>query len=110
MIMKAKHITMMKLAISTAEKKEYDSALNALAHSLKVSRSLRLKINDLIPETLIKTAKTYLDKKDNGHALAYYDTAQNILPKNDNEFGLAEVDLGRAIVYMSEKNLSRLGF
>ncbi|HEV8512293.1 MAG TPA: tetratricopeptide repeat protein, partial [Cyclobacteriaceae bacterium] len=88
-------------------KKEYDSALNALAHSLKVSRSLRLRINDLIPETLIKTAKTYLDKKDNAHALAYYDTAQIFYQKTDNEFGLAEVDLGRAIVYMSEKKFEQ---
>ncbi len=88
-------------------KKEYDSALNALAHSLKVSRSLRLKINDLIPETLIKIAKTYLDKKDNAHALAYYDTAQIFYLKTDNEFGLAEVDLGRAIVYMSEKKFEQ---
>jgi signal transduction histidine kinase len=84
-------------------KKEYDSALSALAHSLKISRSLRLKIYDLIPGTLIKTAKTYLDKKDYAHALAYYDTAQIFYRKTDNEFGLAEVDLGRAIVYMSEK-------
>jgi tetratricopeptide (TPR) repeat protein len=44
-------------------KKEYDSALNALAHSLKVSRSLRLRINDLIPETLIKTARLIWTKR-----------------------------------------------
>ena len=88
-------------------KKEYDSALNALAHSLKVSRSLRLRINDLIPETLIKIAKTYLDKEDNAHALAYYDTAQIFYQKTDNEFGLAEVDLGRAIVYMSGKKFEQ---
>ena len=88
-------------------KKEYDSALNALTHSLKVSRSLRLKINDLIPETIIKIAKTYLDKKDNSHALAYYDTAKIFFQKTDNEFGLAEVDLGRAIVYLSEKKFEQ---
>jgi signal transduction histidine kinase len=88
-------------------KKEYDSALNALTRSLKVSRSLRLKINDLIPETLIKLAKTYLDMKDNAHALAYYDTAQIFYQKTDNEFGLAEVNLGRAIVYMSEKKFDQ---
>jgi len=87
--------------------KEYDSALNALAHSLRVSRSFRLKLNDLIPETLIKTAKIYLDKKDNVHALAYYDTAQIFYQKTDNKFGLAEVDLGRAIVYMSEKKFEQ---
>jgi len=88
-------------------KKEYDSALNALSHSLKISRSLRLKINDLVPETIIKIAKTYLDKKDNVHALAYYDTAQIFYEKTDNEFGLADVDLGRAIVYMSEKKFDQ---
>jgi signal transduction histidine kinase len=88
-------------------KKEYDSALNALTHSLKVSRSLRLKINDLIPVTLIKIAKTYLDKKDNANALAYYDTAKIFFQKTDNEFGLAEVDLGRAIVYLSEKKFEQ---
>jgi len=88
-------------------KKEYDSALNALTRSLKVSRSLRLKINDLIPVTLIKIANTYLDKRDNAHALAYYDTAKIFFQKTDNEYGLAEVDLGRAIVYLSEKKFEQ---
>ena len=88
-------------------KKEYDSALSALTRSLKVSRSLRMKINDLLPETLIKIAKTYLAKKDNAHALAYYDTAQIFYQKTDNEFGLAEVNLGRAIVYLSEKKFEQ---
>ncbi len=84
-------------------KGEYDSALNALAHSLKVSRSVRLKINDLTPEINIKIAKTYLAKRDNKNALAYYDTAQLFYQKTDNEFGLAQVDLGRGTVYMTEK-------
>src|SRR5260221_4547383 len=84
-------------------KGEYDSAIRALTHSLKASRSLRLKINDLEPATIIKIAKTYFAKKDNAHALAYYDTALFFFKKTDNEFGLAEVDLGRGIVYMKEK-------
>jgi signal transduction histidine kinase len=88
-------------------KGEYDSALTALARSLKVSRSLKLRINDLIPVTIIKIAKTYLDKKDNAHALAYYDTAQVFFQKTDNEFGLAEVNLGRGIVYLSEKKFDQ---
>ena len=88
-------------------KGEYDSALSALTRSLRVSRSLSLRINELLPETLIKIAKTYLEKKDNVHALAYYDTAQVFFEKTANEFGLAEVDLGRGIVYLSEKKFEQ---
>lgn len=84
-------------------KGEYDSALSALSHSLKISRSLKLKINELVPETIIKIAKTYFAKQNNARSLAYYDTARMFYQKTDNEFGLAEVDLGIGIVYMKEK-------
>ncbi len=46
-----------------SRKGEYDSALSALKHSLKKSRSIRMKINELFPETLLKIAKTYQSKK-----------------------------------------------
>lgn len=88
-------------------KEVYDSALNALHYSLKTSRSLKMKFNDLLPATMIKIAKTYLALKDNPHALAYYDTAYSLYQKIDNEFGQAQVELGRGIVYMKEKKFDQ---
>jgi signal transduction histidine kinase len=88
-------------------KEVYDSALTALQYSLKTSRSLKLRFNDLVPATIIKIAKTYLAKKDNANALAYYDTAYSLYQKIDNEFGQAEVELGRGIVYMKEKKFDQ---
>ncbi len=84
-------------------KKSYDSALHALIYSLKVSRSLKMKINELVPETIIKIAKTYLSKNDKARALLYYDTAYALYQKSSNEFGLAQVELGRGKVYLAEK-------
>ncbi|MBS1505743.1 MAG: tetratricopeptide repeat-containing sensor histidine kinase [Bacteroidetes bacterium] len=88
-------------------KEVYDSALNALHYSLKTSRSLKMKFNDLLPATMIKIAKTYLALKDNPHALAYYDTAYSLYQKIDNEFGQAQVELGRGIVYLKEKKFDQ---
>jgi signal transduction histidine kinase len=88
-------------------KEVYDSALNALHYSLKTSRSLKLKFNDLLPATMIKIAKTYLALKDNTHALAYYDTAYSLYQKIENEFGQAQVELGRGIVYLKEKKFDQ---
>jgi len=85
----------------------YDSAINALSYSLKISRSLKMKVNELVPETIIKIAKTYLDKKDNPNALAYYDTAYSLYQKTSNEFGQAQVELGRGIVYLKEKKFDQ---
>lgn len=88
-------------------KEVYDSALHALFFSLKTSRSLKLKFNDLLPATMIKIAKAYLAQKDHLHALAYYDTAYALYQKIDNEFGQAQVELGRGIVYMKEKKFDQ---
>lgn len=81
----------------------YDSAYKALRHSLNVSRSLKLSINDLIPNTLIKIAKTFSEQKDNVHAFAYYDSAFALYTQAENEFGQASVELGRGIIFMGEK-------
>jgi len=80
----------------------YDSALHALKYSLGVTRKLKLKINDLEPEILINIAKTYSDKKDNAHALAYYDSTYQLFKKTENEYGLAQVNLGRGKVLILE--------
>lgn len=85
----------------------YDSALRALRLSIKVARQLKLDPNDLETETLCKVAKTFLSKKDNTQALAYYDTAYALYKKADNEYGLAQVDLGRAKVYLVEKKYTQ---
>ena len=85
----------------------YDSALKALRTSLKVARELKLNANDLETETLIKVAKTFLDKNENTNALAYYDTAYALYKKADNNYGLAQVDLGRAKTYLKEKKFSQ---
>jgi signal transduction histidine kinase len=84
-------------------KGELDSALHALFYSLKVSRSHKMKINELLPTTIIKIARTYLANKDKENAMAYYDTAYLLYKKVDNEFGEAQVELGRGMVYMKEK-------
>jgi signal transduction histidine kinase len=84
----------------------YDSALQALQYSLSISRNLKLSINDLLSETIIKIAKTYLAKGEKEKALAYYDSAYSLYKKTDNEFGIAEVNLGRGNVYINEKKYS----
>jgi len=81
----------------------YDSALRALKYSLSVSRSLKMSVNELVPATVIKIAKTYLAQKDIAMALAYYDSAFALYGKMDNEFGRAQVELGRGMVFMKEK-------
>jgi signal transduction histidine kinase len=85
----------------------YDSAVSALKLSLKVARQLKLNPSDLETETLIKVAKTYLEKNDNAKALAYYDTAFALYKKTENEFGLAQVDLGRAIVFLKQNQFTQ---
>ncbi len=81
----------------------YDSALKALNYSLSISRNLKLSINDLLSETIIKIAKTYLAKGENQKALAYYDSAYAVYKRTENEFGIAEVNLGRGNVFIKEK-------
>jgi signal transduction histidine kinase len=81
----------------------YDSALSVLNASLIVSKSLKLKFNDLLPATFIKIAKTYLATGAYAKALSYYDSAKVLFQKSDNEFGIAEVNLGRATVLIKEK-------
>jgi signal transduction histidine kinase len=81
----------------------YDSALKALNVSLVTARKLKLSFNDLEPQILINIAQTYLSKKDNAKALAYYDSTYLQYQKTDNEYGYGHVNLGKAKVLMAEK-------
>lgn len=81
----------------------YDSAIKTLKNSVRISRSLRLSINELLPATMIKIAKTYSDQKENTLAQAYYDTAYALFSKTENEYGQAQVDLGRGVILMKDR-------
>ncbi|MBS1487173.1 MAG: tetratricopeptide repeat-containing sensor histidine kinase [Bacteroidetes bacterium] len=85
----------------------YDSAHRALSKALKVARSLRLNINDLVPDILIKIAKTYSTQNDHVRALAYYDSAYDLYIKTENEFGAASVELGRGIIFMNTRKFDQ---
>lgn len=80
----------------------YDSALQTLMTALALSR--KGQVNELLPKILTKIANTYLHKKDYQTALAYYDTTYVLHEKTNNRFGIAEVELGRGLVFMDQKN------
>jgi tetratricopeptide (TPR) repeat protein len=79
----------------------YDSALTTLFASLKESRQQQLI--GLLPNTLSRIAKTYIQKGDFETSLKYYDTTYTLYSKNKDNFGIAEVELGRGGVYEKQK-------
>ncbi|MBS1558224.1 MAG: tetratricopeptide repeat-containing sensor histidine kinase [Bacteroidetes bacterium] len=85
----------------------YDSAYKALRRSLKVARSLKLSVNDLMPITLTRLAKTFSEQKNNAVALAYYDSANFLYTQAENEFGQATVELGRGVIFMNERKFDQ---
>lgn len=87
-------------------KKMYDSALIALQISLQFTRERKLRINELEPNIVLNIAKTYRLLNNNNLARTYYDSAFVTFRKNDNQYGLAQIDLGRGLVWMSEKRFS----
>jgi signal transduction histidine kinase len=80
---------------------KYDSALQSLTYSLKLTREQNLNV--LEPKTLAKLATVYLHNKDHTTALAYYDTTYQLHAKTNNRFGIAEVNLGRGVVLLDQR-------
>lgn len=83
--------------------KKYDSAILVLAESRKIAKTLELTINDLEGTSLSKIAKAYSLKGDYTNAGIYYDSAAAFFIAYGNDFGLAEVELGKGILLLKQR-------
>jgi signal transduction histidine kinase len=83
-------------------KKDQDQSERYLKDALRAARKFKIRV--LIPRIQVHLARLYLDKKDFGKSLAYYDSVKSQQTSVNNRFGLAECDLGNGMVMFHSGN------
>jgi signal transduction histidine kinase len=81
---------------------KHDEALETLQLTLQLSRKQKLRV--LEPKTMINIAQIYVKKNDFARAFKYYDTAAQHYDRSNDKFGLAEVNLGKGLAHLNQKN------
>ncbi|MGC3943929.1 MAG: tetratricopeptide repeat-containing sensor histidine kinase [Chryseolinea sp.] len=82
-------------------RQQYDSAERSLSYALKVARKGDYKV--VQPRIYGKLATVSFRKGAHDRALAFYDTAYHLNEQTTDRHGMAEVDLGRAVIFTSQK-------
>lgn len=82
-------------------RRQYDSAEQSLTYALKIARKGNYKV--VQPRIYGKLATVAFRKGAHDRALAFYDTAYHLNEQTTDRHGMAEVDLGRAVIFTSQK-------
>jgi len=83
------------------KKGDFDKAEENLLEAVRLSRQMKIRV--LVPKSLMHLANLYLDKRDYGKSLSYFDSVRTTQRLLNNRFTLAECDLG------SGRVMARLG-
>lgn len=81
-------------------RQQYDSAERSLSYALAIARKGDYKV--VQPRIYGKLATVSARKGSYDRALAFYDTAYHLNEQTTDRHGMAEVDLGRAVIFISQ--------
>ncbi len=73
-------------------KGDFDKAEENLLQAVNLSRQMKIRV--LVPRSMLHLANLYLDKRDYGKSLSYFDSVRATQRVLNNRFTLAECDLG----------------